>query len=65
MWRRLPWRRAEVLLGAVTLAAFSVEFWKLADERAGDAILPLLWPVLTGMSAVLVLGVAICPRWQI
>lgn len=58
----IPWRRVEVLLGTVTLAALSVEFWHLAEEADNDAVLPLLWPVLTGLAAILVLGVAICPR---
>jgi hypothetical protein len=60
--RRLPWRRAEVSLAVVTLAALTVEFWFLAEDADADAVIPLLWPVLTGIAALLVLGVVICPR---
>jgi hypothetical protein len=59
---RVPWRRLEVFLGFVTLTALSVEFWKVAEQADGDALIPLVWPVLTGLAALLVLGVVICPR---
>lgn len=58
----VPWRRAETLLGAVTLTALSVEFWIQAAEANDDAVAPLIWPVLTGISALLVVGVVVCPR---
>lgn len=58
----VPWRRLEVLIGFVTLAALTVLFWIQASEANDAALIPLVWPVLTGFAAILVLCVATSPR---